>query len=1104
LEVRFMGFSNAEIALKVRATHPSMATFRQACFGLRPVQILIMIVAVAFGSIASAQTTRSNSVKFGSFNIGGERSSPASMVFTFERDGTIGSTAVLTQGAKDLDFRDAGTGSCMAGTAYHAGETCTVAVTFQPKAAGTRNGAVQLLDRSGNVLATGFMQGTGIGAQVKFLPGTQITMGKGILSPSAIVVDGNGDAFVADAGSNAVYRIPAAGGYSTAGLLGSGFRNPSGLAIDAGGNLFVADTGNNAVKEILASSGYSTIKTVTSELNAPRGIAVDGNGNLFVANSGKNEIKEFLAEGGYTTIKTLGQGFANPSAVAVDGIGNLFVADTGNNAVKELLASSGYSTIKTVGSAFQLPKTVSVGGDGNVFVADGKSNSVYEIPSAGGYALVNKLDSGVVYPSGISVDERGNVFVVDQDHGQVSKLDYADPPSLKFDATELGSAKPDSQQTVTVHNIGNAPLSFSEVKYPVDFPESPVGDESECTSATTLAPGGHCTLTIDFVPQSGGSLSEYVSLTDNALHAGTSVYATQLVPLISGGNSGDATITSPAPGSAFSSTSATFTWTAGTGASAYALCIGTRAVGTCDVLNVTTTKAMTWTVKDLPINGKTVYVRLRTDIGGVWSWIDYTYTAWAPTLAAITSPTPGAKFTSSSATFTWSAGATTNYALCVGTRGVGTCDLENLTTTTALSQTVTGLPTNGTLVYVRLRSAINGVWAWVDYTYTAVGSPTPSALLTPTPGSKLSASTVTFTWSAGSGVKFYELWLGTTGPGSSNLYNPGETTALSASVSSLPTNGENIYARMWSYINNVWQSTDYMYTASGSGTPAAAVIMSPTPGTTLLSTSTFTWSTGTEVAQYALCVGTRGTGTCNISNVTNTFATSLTVSGIPTTGTVNVRLRSEINGVWSWNDYTYSTSAPAPTMITSPTPGSTLTGSPTTFTWAAGNGISSYTLCVGTKGIGTCDLYDLINTKTLSASVKVPTDGVIIYVRLHWVISGVSSLADYTYTASGSPTLSAISSPTPGTKLSAAPVTFTWTAGMGVTQYELWVGTAKGAHNLLYTGGVTTLSAVVPTLPTNGEPIYARMWSYINAAWQYTDYTYTAPGAAATVAPVHQ
>ena len=46
-----------------------------------------------------------------------------------------------------------------------------------------------------------------------------------------------------------------------------------------------------------------------------------------------------------------------------------------------------------------------------------------------------------------------------------------------------------------------------------------------------------------------------------------------------------------------------------------------------------------------------------------------------------------------------------------------------------------------------------------------------AALTSPTPGSTLPGSRVTFTWTTGSGVSAYIFYLGTMGPGSSDLYN---------------------------------------------------------------------------------------------------------------------------------------------------------------------------------------------------------------------------------------------------------------------------------------------------------------------------------------------
>src|SRR5208337_103076 len=132
--------------------------------------------------------------------------------------------------------------------------------------------------------------------------------------------------------------------------------------------------------------------------------------------------------------------------------------------------------------------------------------------------------------------------------------------------------------------------------------------------------------------------------------------------------------------------------------------------------------------------------------------------------------------------------------------------------------TVSGLPTGGMKIYARLNSLINGAWQYIDYTYTGYGAPSPATLLTPAPSptppyTQFVGSSQSFTWSAGSGVTAYDLWVGTTGVGSHNLYYPPQTTSLQATVAGLPTNGATIYVRLNSLINGAWQSIDYTYAA---------------------------------------------------------------------------------------------------------------------------------------------------------------------------------------------------------------------------------------------------------------------------------------------------
>ena len=126
----------------------------------------------------------------------------------------------------------------------------------------------------------------------------------------------------------------------------------------------------------------------------------------------------------------------------------------------------------------------------------------------------------------------------------------------------------------------------------------------------------------------------------------------------------------------------------------------------------------------------------------------------------MTNPAPGSTLTSSTVAFQWTGGTgVSNYWFEVATR---LASLYSQDPGMSLSATVTGLPTNGSPLYVRLWSKIDGTWQSNDYTYIAVTIPTAGAQLTgPAPGSTLTASTVAFRWTGGTGVSSYWLEVGT-------------------------------------------------------------------------------------------------------------------------------------------------------------------------------------------------------------------------------------------------------------------------------------------------------------------------------------------------------
>ena len=467
------------------------------------------------------------------------------------------------------------------------------------------------------------------------------------------------------------------------------------------------------------------------------------------------------------------------------------------------------------------------------------------------------------------------------------------------------------------------------------------------------------------------------------------------------------------------------------------------------------------------------------------------YTIETP--AVLTTPAPGSTLTGTSVTFAWTPGnSATTLRTLGGHHGAGSSNLYNSGSVTATSETVSDLPSNGQPVYVRLYWYINGSWSYASYTYTATGAPTQAALTTPAAGSTLTGTSVAFAWTPGNTATNFELWAGTTA-GSSNLYNSGSVTVTTETVTDLPGNGQPVYVRLYSYIDGAWEYTSYTYTATGSATPAA--LTAPTPGSKLTGTSVaFAWTPGNVATQFQLWVGTTS-GSSNLYNSNAVTATTETVSDLPDNDSeVYVRLYSYIAGAWQYTSYTY-TSAGTVTQaaLTTPTPGSTLTGTSVTFAWTPGNTAKNFQLYLGSTGVGTNNLYNSGSVTVTSETVSdLPSNGEKVYARLFSYINGAWVYTDYTYTTMGAPTQAALTTPTPGSQLTSSSVTFSWTPGNTAKNFELWLGSTNGASNLYNSGSVTVTSKTVTGLPNNGEKIYARLYWYINGAWQYASYTYSA------------
>jgi len=206
--------------------------------------------------------------------------------------------------------------------------------------------------------------------------------------------------------------------------------------------------------------------------------------------------------GSYTQ-SIIDSGLGRALEVAVDGMGNVYVADIGNNqVVKETLSGSVY-TPSTLGGRINSVSGVTVNGTGNVVGSSAQANDIWII-------------------------------------------DLANPQGLSFATTQVGATS--TAQTVTVENIGNAPLSFPipardiNPSISTNFALDGTGASScpvvaaSSSTAGTLAAGASCQLSIRFAPTTADSSNTSLRLgvlllRDTNLNAAAPAYDEQAVTL---------------------------------------------------------------------------------------------------------------------------------------------------------------------------------------------------------------------------------------------------------------------------------------------------------------------------------------------------------------------------------------------------------------------------------------------------------------------------------------------------------------------------------------------------------------------------------------------
>lgn len=199
----------------------------------------------------------------------------------------------------------------------------------------------------------------------------------------------------------------------------------------------------------------------------------------------------------------------------------------------------------------------------------------------------------------------------------------------------------------------------------------------------------------------------------------------------------DPGMASPAPGSVLPAATVTFTWSGNDQlVERWYVDIGSQP-GWTDYLEGNYPGDHTSaTVTGLPVNGSAVHVRLTYLVSGQWFETDYQYQAFTAPAPGLVAPSNGLGLPGADVEFQWTDNGhgVEQWLLDIGTAQDGSDLLEGNFPEGQNSVQVTGLPTDGSTLHVRLWYRIGSIWNHVDYQYTAAGGTSgPSAPLTLVP-----------------------------------------------------------------------------------------------------------------------------------------------------------------------------------------------------------------------------------------------------------------------------------------------------------------------------------------------------------------------------------
>lgn len=366
----------------------------------------------------------------------------------------------------------------------------------------------------------------GVGVSAYFANFQQrLPLSTGTAYDQAIGVDNYGNIFVGDFSSGHVFEETpnGTGGFNQTLLFTLPAEGPTTIVVDANDNLYIANDFSAQVffAQNNGNGNYTLTAIATgSPLSAPFGLTMDSHNNLYIADQFASGIFEMVYNAGTQTwaAPVLIYSSPRPWGVAVDAQGrNIYVADETNTYLEEI-SYNGSSWVfnQNIGTNVSAGGwgAVVLGNDQTIYALSYNTNALYQFSpaqnSSSGYVGV-EMSNQFGLAQGLAIDTQGTVFVGDSFGATYYEF------TNRFGKQSVGSTSPKSV-VANFYLSGTGTMGQSVVNTTgttQGINDFSIAAGQDTCSGVAVSGGGYCSITVNFTPNTVGSLDGGITLFDS-------------------------------------------------------------------------------------------------------------------------------------------------------------------------------------------------------------------------------------------------------------------------------------------------------------------------------------------------------------------------------------------------------------------------------------------------------------------------------------------------------------------------------------------------------------------------------------------------------------